>query len=88
MIGLRQNLAVPFIRQVVPVRSIIAARSFDRDFSDSYVDMLSSIVCRYGLRDAITITADGRLVAGARWLAAVRKLGWETVEVAVVGGSA
>jgi ParB family chromosome partitioning protein len=84
MIDSHESLVMPFIRQVVPVKSIIADSGFDQDFSDSYIDMLSSIVCRYGLRDAITITADGRLVAGARWLAAVRQLGWETVEVAVV----
>ena len=73
-----------FARQVVPVTSIFVREGFDRDLSPHYIDLLAEIVSRYGLRDAITVTTDGGLVAGARWLAAVRKLGWETVEVAVV----
>jgi ParB family chromosome partitioning protein len=77
----------PFARRVVRVASIIVGDGFDSDISTSNIDMLAAIVRRYGLRDAITITSDHRLVAGARWLAAVRKLGWETVEVAVVEGT-
>jgi ParB family chromosome partitioning protein len=77
----------PFARRAVPVTSIVVGEGFDRDLSASYVNMLAEIVSKFGLRDAITITADGRLVAGARWLAAVRQLGWETVEVAVVEGA-
>ncbi len=71
----------------MPVTSIVATDGFDRDFSVAYIDLLSSIISQYGLRDAITITTDHRLVAGAHWFAAVRKLGWETVEVAIVQGA-
>jgi hypothetical protein len=78
----------PFSRRIVSVTSIIVAEGFDRDFSTTFINTLSEIVHQYGLRDAITITADGRLVAGARWFAAVRKLGWETVEVAIIDGAA
>jgi hypothetical protein len=78
------QMVPPFVRRAVPVTSIVVCEGFDQDFIPSYIDMLAQIVRNYGLRDAITITANGRLVAGARWLAAVRKLGWETVEVAIV----
>jgi hypothetical protein len=74
----------PFARRVVRVASIELDADFDRDLSTTYIEMIAVIVGKYGLRDAITFTADGRLVAGARWLAAVRKLGWEFVEVTVV----
>jgi ParB-like chromosome segregation protein Spo0J len=85
---LEKGLEKPFIRDVVAVTSIVATEGFDQDFTTSYIDMLAEIVSKYGLRDAITITADGRLVAGARWFAAIRKLGWDTVEVAIVHGEA
>jgi hypothetical protein len=75
---------LPFARQVVRVASIIVGEGFESDTGTSNIEMLSAIVRRYGLRDTITITADGRVVAGARWLAAVRQLGWEFVEVAIV----
>jgi hypothetical protein len=83
-IGINDHGQIPFVRKVVPIGSIVVGEGFDQDFITSYIDMLAEIVRKYGLRDAITITADGRLVAGARWLAAVMKLGWNTVEVAVV----
>jgi ParB-like chromosome segregation protein Spo0J len=82
------RLPPPFVRRSVPVTSILVREGFDQDFITSYIDMLAEIVREYGLRDPITITADGRLIAGARWFAAVRKLGWETVEVAVVKDAA
>lgn len=74
----------PYARKIVPIGSILVDADFDHDLSIRYIDLIAAIVCRYGLRDAITITAEGRLIAGARWFAAVRKLGWESVEVAVV----
>jgi hypothetical protein len=82
------RLPSPFERRSVPVTSILVPEGFDQDFITSYIDMLTEIIRQYGLRDPITITADGRLVAGARWLAAVRKLEWDTVEVAIVSGAA
>jgi len=78
----------PFLRRTIPVSSIVVGEGFAQDFTTSYIDMLAEIVRKYGLREAITITADGRLVAGARWFAAIRKLGWDTVEVAIVHGEA
>src|SRR3982074_2016685 len=77
----------PFARRVVPVASILVDAGFDRDFTTAYIEMLAAIVVKYGLREAITITDEQRLVAGARWFAAVRQLGWKVVEVAVVNGA-
>jgi hypothetical protein len=82
------RLPSPFVRRSVSVTSILVREGFDQDIITSNIDMLAEIVRQYGLRDPITITADGRLVAGAHWLAAVRKLGWSTVEVVVVSGAA
>jgi ParB-like chromosome segregation protein Spo0J len=78
----------PFKRLIVSVASIIVDADFDQKTSRASIDMLAAIVAKYGLRDPITITVEGRLVAGARWFAAIKKLGWETVEVVVVGGAA
>jgi hypothetical protein len=87
--GSATGLAIsPFLRRTMPVSSIIVGEDFAQDFTTSYIDMLAEIVSKYGLRDAITITADGRLVAGAHWFSAVRKLGWEMVEVAIVDDAA
>jgi ParB-like chromosome segregation protein Spo0J len=87
-IGIHGRSQTPFERRSVPVASILVREGFDQDFNIPYVEMLAEIVQKYGLRDAITITLDGRLVAGARWLAAVKKLNWDTVEVAIVHGAA
>ncbi len=86
--GNPRTAIAPFQRQIVPVASIKVDVGFDEKMSHQSVEMLAAIVARYGLRDPITITVDGRLVAGARWFAAVKKLCWENVEVVIVGGAA
>jgi ParB family transcriptional regulator, chromosome partitioning protein len=77
----------PFARKLVRVDAITVGEGFERDLRLTNIDMLAAIVQRYGLRDPITITNEHELVAGARWLAAVKKLGWEIVEVAIVDGA-
>lgn len=55
-----------------------------RDLGD--IDALAASIERVGLLQPITITPDGVLVCGARRLAAIRQLGWDTVKVWVRSG--
>jgi hypothetical protein len=73
-------------RAVVPVDSVVVEETFGREFDDLYVHMLAGFVERYGLRDSITVTPGLKLLAGDRWLTAVKRLGWEWVEVVIVEG--
>lgn len=50
------------------------------------IDELAASIDRNGLLQPITITPDGVLVCGARRLAAIKKLGWRTVNVWVRSG--
>ncbi|MCA0437824.1 MAG: ParB N-terminal domain-containing protein [Actinobacteria bacterium] len=50
------------------------------------IDALAASIARDGLLQPITITPDGVLVCGARRLAAIRTLGWKTVNVWVRSG--
>jgi hypothetical protein len=71
-------------RAIVPVDSIIVGETFGRELEDAYVCILAAVVERYQLRDPITVTPNRRLLAGHRWLAAVKKLGWTAVEVIIL----
>lgn len=55
-----------------------------RDLGD--IESLAVSIQKYGLLQPITITPDGVLVCGARRLAAIKQLGWETVRVWVRSG--
>ncbi|WP_417218605.1 ParB N-terminal domain-containing protein [Arthrobacter sp.] len=66
------------------VASIWAGRRHREDYGD--VDALIESIVRDGLLQPITITPDGMLICGARRLAAIRKLGWKTVNVWVRSG--
>jgi ParB family chromosome partitioning protein len=61
------------------VASIRVGQRHRRDLGD--LNALVSSIRREGLLQPITITPDGLLVCGARRLAAVRTLGWKTVNV-------
>jgi ParB-like chromosome segregation protein Spo0J len=74
---------IRFRKEVVKVASI-EVEPADRRYSEGYIDLLSAIISKYGLMQPIITHADGRLLAGAHLLAAVKRLGWETVEVHVV----
>ena len=50
------------------------------------IDALAASIGRDGLLQPLTITIDGVLVCGARRLAAIKKLGWRTVNVWVRSG--
>jgi len=66
------------------VASIWAGRRHREDYGD--LDPLVDSITRDGLLQPITITPDGMLICGARRLAAIRRLGWKTVNVWVRSG--
>lgn len=66
------------------VDSIWAGRRHREDLGD--IDTLVDSIARDGLLQPITITPDGMLICGARRLAAIRQLGWKTVNVWVRSG--
>lgn len=66
------------------VASIWAGRRHREDYGD--LDALIESIVRDGLLQPITITPDGMLICGARRLAAIRQLGWKTVNVWVRSG--
>lgn len=66
------------------VESIMVGRRHRADLGD--LDALAASIDREGLLQPPTIAPDGVLVCGARRLAAIRKLGWKTVNVWVRSG--
>ena len=73
-----------FVRKMVAVSSIRVPPGADQGISPQRIDLLADVVGRYGLMDPIVTDADGNLLSGAHLVAAVKRLGWETVEVVVV----
>lgn len=61
------------------VESILVGRRHRADLGD--IDALAASIERHGLLQPLTITVDGALVCGARRLAAIKRLGWRTVNV-------
>ncbi len=66
------------------VDSLIVGTRHRADLGD--IDALAASIERDGLLQPLTITIDGVLVCGARRLAAIKRLGWRTVNVWVRGG--
>lgn len=66
------------------VESIWSGPRHREDYGD--LDSLVGSIARDGLLQPITITPDGMLICGARRLAAIRRLGWKTVNVWVRSG--
>lgn len=66
------------------VDSIRVGRRHRTDLGD--IDALATSIARDGLLQPITITLDNVLVCGARRLAAIKQLGWRTVNVWVRSG--
>lgn len=73
------NTATGFIELDRAVSSIRVGQRHRKELGD--LDALAASIGRDGLLQPITITPDGLLVCGARRLAAVRRLGWQTVNV-------
>ena len=66
------------------VGSIWVGARHRQDLGD--LDPLMESIARDGLLQPITITPDGMLICGARRLAAIRRIGWKTVNVWVRSG--
>src|SRR5690625_6939359 len=66
------------------VDSIHVGNRHRKDLGD--IDALATSIQRDGLLQPVTITPDGVLVCGARRLAAIKQLGWRTVNVWVRSG--
>jgi ParB family transcriptional regulator, chromosome partitioning protein len=64
------------------VSSIVVGERHRRDLGD--IDSLAASIQDIGLLHPITIDEDGRLLAGARRLAACKQLGWNEIPVKVV----
>ena len=73
-----------FIELERTVESITIGHRHRHDLGD--LDALAASIDRDGLLQPPTITPDGVLVCGARRLAAIRQLGWRTVNVWVRSG--
>lgn len=73
-----------FIELERTVESIRVGRRHRTDLGD--IDVLAASIGRDGLLQPVTITPDGVLVCGARRLAAIKKLGWKSVNVWVRSG--
>jgi ParB family chromosome partitioning protein len=66
------------------VADIIVGDRHRRDLGD--IDALARSIGALGLLQPVVLRPDRRLVSGFRRLAAVKKLGWRTVEVTMVHG--
>jgi len=66
------------------VDSLIVGKRHRTDLGD--IETLAASIDRDGLLQPLTITIDGVLVCGARRLAAIKMLGWRTVNVWVRSG--
>ncbi|MDR3360853.1 MAG: ParB N-terminal domain-containing protein, partial [Bifidobacteriaceae bacterium] len=66
------------------VEAVIVGARHRKDLGD--IDVLAESITQVGLLQPLTITPDGVLVCGARRLAAIKQLGWRTVNVWVVTG--
>ena len=73
------------INRVVPVGSIKVANRIRKEFGD--ISSLANDIKENGLLNPVTITTDGKLLAGERRLRAVQELGWKTVDARVVEDS-
>lgn len=70
------------INRVVPVGSIKVANRIRKEFGD--ISSLANDIKENGLLNPVTLTPDGKLLAGERRLRAVQELGWQTVDARVV----
>ena len=70
------------LNKVVPVSSIKVANRIRKEFGD--IESLAEDIKVNGLINPVTLTPDGKLLAGERRLRAVKSLGWENVDARIV----
>jgi len=70
------------LSKVVPVSSIKVANRIRKEFGD--IDSLAEDIRENGLINPVTLTPDGKLLAGERRLRAVKSLGWDEVDARIV----
>lgn len=70
------------LNKVVPVGSIKVANRIRKEFGD--IESLAADIKENGLINPVTLTPDGKLLAGERRLRAVKSLGWENVDARVI----
>ena len=70
------------LNKVVPVGSIKVANRIRKEFGD--IESLAADIKENGLINPVTLTPDGKLLAGERRLRAVKSLGWENVDARIV----
>lgn len=82
---LRQEMGAPGTpsREYRDLDSIQVVDRHRRDLGD--VESLAASIREVGLLNPITVTAEGRLIAGQRRMEACRLLGWDAIPVRVVG---
>ena len=66
----------------LPVEAIRVGQRVRRDLGD--IDALAQSIADIGLLNPITVDENGHLLAGARRLAACKRLGLKTIEVRIV----
>ena len=69
-------------RKTLPLGNIRVGKRHRRDMGD--IEGLAASIADIGLLHPITVDEDGRLLAGARRLAACKQLGWKEIPVNVV----
>jgi ParB family chromosome partitioning protein len=69
-------------RATLPLGNIRVGKRHRRDLGD--IEGLAASISDIGLLNPITVDEDGRLLAGARRLAACKQLGWKEIPVNVV----
>ena len=67
---------------ILPIEQITVGERHRRDMGD--IDGLARSIAEIGLLNTITVDENGRLLAGARRLAACKRLGLAHVEVRIV----
>jgi hypothetical protein len=80
--GLERRPRQEVTRCEVAVNSIFVGDDAAECCHDTHVD--AELIERFGLVYPITVNKEMNLLSGDRWLAAVKKLGWPTVEVSIV----
>jgi ParB/Sulfiredoxin domain len=83
--GLQDTGGVTRNMSTRPVNKISVGKRYRNDLGD--VKALAESIEDIGLLHPITVDEENRLLAGARRLAACKRLGWKTIPVKVIKGA-